>query len=279
MAKFVAVRLTKNNIQNPIAFSCYEQNSREGENYVEHHTLQFQVTGTLTLFDGKESYLSQKGGFQLVRRNQLMKFFKRPEKNEPFQSLSIYLSLDFLRSFAREQAIKVESQAVYPPVVNLYKNDLLDSYLQSVQVYAHSNEIQDSAIVNAKLKEGLLLILKRNPEVAQILFNFSEPYKIDLQSFMEENFMFNVQIDRFAYLTGRSLAAFKRDFKQEFGVPPGRWLTKRRLEEAHKILSGTHKTASEIYIDLGFEDLSHFSHAFKRQYGIPPSGMKDKGFG
>ncbi|WP_395763128.1 helix-turn-helix domain-containing protein [Elizabethkingia anophelis] len=267
--------ITKNNQRMSIAFSCYYQNNREGENYVEQDTLQFQISGTLTLFDGRKSYLSQKEGLRLIRRNQLMKFFKKPDEKQPFQSLSIYLPLDFLKSFARESPIKIDPQPVHPSVVELYKNNLLDSYLQSVQAYADSNELQDAAMIDAKLREGLLLVLKHNPEVAQILFDFSEPYKIDLQYFMEENFMFNVQIERFAYLTGRSLAAFKRDFQQEFGISPSRWLTKRRLEEAHKLLANTNKKASEIYMDLGFEDLSHFSHAFKRQYGVPPSSIKD----
>lgn len=149
-------------------------------------------------------------------------------------------------------------------MVELHKNNLLDNYLQSYQAYANSIELQDAAMVDANLKDGLLLVLKHNPEVVQILFDFSESYKIDLRHFMEENFMFNVQLERFAYLTGRSLAAFKRDFEQEFGISLGRWLTKRRLEEAYKILANSNKMASEIYIDLGFEDLSHFSHAFKR---------------
>lgn len=266
--------VTKNSVQEPIAFSCYYQNNREGENYVEYDTLQFQLAGSLTLFDGKKCHRSQKGDLRLVRRNQLMKFFKKPGKNEPFQSLSIYFPLDFLKSFAREHPIKLDTQTFYPSVIGLHKNDLLDSYLKSVELYAHSNELQDATMVDAKLREGLLLVLKRNPEVAQILFDFSEPYKIDLRQFMEENFMFNVQLERFAYLTGRSLAAFKRDFEQQFGISPGRWLTKRRLEEAHKILANSNKMASEIYMDLGFEDLSHFSNAFKKQYGVSPSSIK-----
>jgi AraC-like DNA-binding protein len=31
------------------------------------------------------------------------------------------------------------------------------------------------------------------------------------------------------------------------------------------------RRASDIYLDLGFEDLSHFSFAFKKQFGVPPS--------
>ncbi|WP_273212346.1 helix-turn-helix domain-containing protein [Runella zeae] len=259
----------------PIAFSCYYQNNREGENYVEYDTLQYQVSGSLMLFDGKETYPSQKGGLRLVRRNHLMKFFKKPDEKQPFQSLSIYLHLDFLKAFALELDIKPDLKNVqYAPVINLAKNNLLENYLQSVQAYAQTDELQSPAMADAKLREGLLLVLKSNPEIVPMLFDFSEPYKIDLRNFMEQNFAFNVQLGRFAYLTGRSLATFKRDFMEEFGISPGRWLTQRRLQEAYRILKHTGKTASEIYIDMGFEDLSHFSHAFKRKYGVAPSNIE-----
>jgi AraC-like DNA-binding protein len=29
-------------------------------------------------------------------------------------------------------------------------------------------------------------------------------------------------------------------------------------------------TASDVYLDLGFEDLSHFSFTFKEQFGVAP---------
>lgn len=61
----------RNNLQKPIAFSCYSQNNREGENYVEQDTLQFQIAGTLTLFDGKKSYLSQKRRFAVSKEKSI----------------------------------------------------------------------------------------------------------------------------------------------------------------------------------------------------------------
>jgi AraC-like DNA-binding protein len=99
------------------------------------------------------------------------------------------------------------------------------------------------------------------------------PEKINLEEFMNRNFKFNVSIERFAYLTGRSLSAFKRDFRTIFNQTPNRWLVQKRLQEAYFLISKKNKKASAIYLDLGFEDLSHFSFAFKKLFGLRPTEL------
>ena len=99
------------------------------------------------------------------------------------------------------------------------------------------------------------------------------PEKIDLEAYMNRNYKFNVSLERFAYLTGRSLSSFKRDFKQIFRESPSRWLTKRRLQEAHFLILKKARKPVDFYLDLGFEDLSHFSFAFKKEFGYSPSEL------
>ena len=90
---------------------------------------------------------------------------------------------------------------------------------------------------------------------------------------MIKNFHFNVKLERFAYLSGRSLAGFKRDFEKIFNSSPSRWLQQKRLQEAHYLVKEKGKSASDVYLDLGFEDLSHFSFSFKKTYGVSPSKL------
>ncbi|RZK75421.1 MAG: AraC family transcriptional regulator, partial [Pedobacter sp.] len=105
------------------------------------------------------------------------------------------------------------------------------------------------------------------------LLDFSDPSKIDLERFMISNFKFNVPVDKFAQLTGRSLAGFKRDFQKTFGTSPRHWLQEKRLMEAKHLLESKHQKASAIYLELGFESLSHFSHSFKKRFGKSPSSI------
>ena len=106
-----------------------------------------------------------------------------------------------------------------------------------------------------------------------ILFNFQTPGKINLKAFMERNFRFNLSLARFAYLTGRSISTFKRDFLGEFSMTPAKWLQQKRLDEAYYLLKEEKFKTTDVYAEVGFEDLSHFSFVFKKHFGINPSSI------
>ncbi len=67
-----------------------------------------------------------------------------------------------------------------------------------------------------------------------------------------------------------SLRQLERYFKGSFGHPPQEWLNEVRFQEAEKLLtSGV--SVKQVARRLGFKQASHFSRAFKRRTGLPPS--------
>ena len=46
---------------------------------------------------------------------------------------------------------------------------------------------------------------------------------------------------------------------------------KPALQAAYYLIKEKGKAPSEAYLEVGFEDLSHFSFAFKKKYGVAPS--------
>jgi len=221
--------------------------------------------------DGNKEYVFKAGDFRFSRRNHLVKFNKLPPEGGEYKSFSVHFDQSFLRNFSMEAGYKAEKHFKGNAVIELKPAPLYKNYFDSLLPYMQLNGEDDAGLVALKLKEATLLLLKVNPEMKDILFDFSEPGKIDLEAFMNKNFHFNVDLNRFAYLTGRSLATFKRDFEKLFQLTPSRWLQQRRLQEAYYLIKEKGKTASDIYLDLGFEDLSHFSFAFKKQFGAAPT--------
>ena len=260
-----------NKTLNKIVYSCYMNKSREGEQFVGEHSFSYQISGSLTLHDGNKEYVFSEGDFRFIKRNSLLKFTKQPPENGEFKSLTVYLDQVTLRKFSMEYGYVAGKSQEDDVVVKLKPDPLYKSYLESLKPYDQLNAPGNENLLALKLKEVLLILLKTKPELKDVMFDFSTPGKIDLEAFMNKNYHFNVEMKRFAYLTGRSLATFKRDFEKTFHVAPSRWLTQRRLQEAYYLIKEKGRAPSEVYLDLGFEDLSHFSYAFKKNFGTAPS--------
>lgn len=210
----------------------------------------------------------------LIGKNQLGTITKTPLPGGNYETIVISLQEDLLRKIVLEEKLEADQKYVGPPNILIPSNEFLQGYFQSIVPYARSSgATMTDAMGILKVKEGVKLLLLALPALRNFLFDFSEPYKIDLGRFMLSNFHFNVPVGKFAQLTGRSLAAFKRDFQKTFGSPPRQWLQDRRLTEAKHLIETKHQKPSAIYLDLGFESLSHFSHSFKKKFGVAPTEL------
>jgi AraC-like DNA-binding protein len=262
--------ISSKNSKAPILYSCYHTRNREGEQFIAEHVFSYHIAGTLKMNDGQKSYIFKEGDFRLSRRNHLIKFMKEPPANGDFKSISIYLDQQTLRSFSMEYGYTADGHTETDAVLLLKPDRTYQNYMNSLLPYVETG-IANNDLQALKLREAIVILLQTDPDIKNVLFDFSDPGKIDLESFMEKNFHFNVQLQRFAYLTGRSLATFKRDFEKLYHTTPNRWLQQRRLQEARYLIKEKGKPVSDVYLEVGFEDLSHFSFAFKKAYGVAPS--------
>ena len=106
---------------------------------------------------------------------------------------------------------------------------------------------------------------------AASLFDFVEPWKIDILDYLNENYMFDLSLSEIAGYTGRSLATFKRDFAKVSDLTPQKWIIRRRLAAAHDLIKSGHHRITDVCYEVGFKNLAHFSRAYKEVYGVPPS--------
>jgi AraC-like DNA-binding protein len=183
----------------------------------------------------------------------------------------MHLSAKRLREFYSKIDVKLQPSASLQ--ILCYNNHpLLQSCLSSLMPYFEMKDIPED-IASLKITEAISILRTIDKKIDNVLANFEEPGKIDLISFMEKNFLFNLPLEKFGYLTGRSLTTFKRDFKKAFGITPQRWLTKKRLELAHYRLTQSKLKPMDVCYEVGFENLSHFSFAFKKQFGYSPTQL------
>ena len=63
---------------------------------------------------------------------------------------------------------------------------------------------------------------------------------------------------------------FNRLFTQAFHETPHEFITRRRIEQAKKLLLAGNHSVTEICFDAGFESLSSFSTLFRRTFSDTP---------
>lgn len=76
-------------------------------------------------------------------------------------------------------------------------------------------------------------------------------------------------------LTGINEYKLKRGFKELFGTTVFGFIHQHRMSKAKRLLLGTDKTAGEIAWETGYSSPQHFSNAFKKEFGIPPNGVRN----
>jgi AraC-like DNA-binding protein len=252
-------------------YSCAFEKHRGDEEFIPEHFLGFQLSGETHTFHAQGNTIVPENTVVVVRKNQLIRTIKYPSKEGKYQFLSITLDQETLQQYALEN--KIQAQARYEGKQKLFfePDEFLRSYFISLLPYANKKKTATPKLADLKIREAIELLLQSNPDFKHLLFDFSEPYKINLEEFMQQYYMFNVSVEAFAKLTGRSLSGFKRDFAKIFGTTPRQWLREKRLDEAYYRIRYKQQKPADIYLDLGFENLSHFYFSFKQKFGFTTS--------
>ncbi len=135
-----------------------------------------------------------------------------------FKSVSILFSQQFLQTYYSKHPTQTSTKPTWD-TLQLNKHPFLTSLFDSILPYyeLHGYQLPEH-LTTIKLNEAMTILQKVNKRANNILANLAERDKIDLADFMQKNYSFNIPLERFAYLTGRSLATFKRDFQKHSTV-------------------------------------------------------------
>lgn len=258
-------------ITEDIKLSSYDDKFFKSDILFEHHMLVWFISGETKIVQADATYFFKKGDIFLIPRNQLATIINYPKDGQPHKTVVMHLSVERLRNYYANRNVKPKPLKS-PKIYSFNHHPLLESCLASLIPYFDMKDIP-ADIAAIKITEAISILRTLDQEIDHVLANFEEPGKIDLADYMEKNFMFNLPIEKFGYLTGRSLTTFKRDFKRAFATTPQRWLTQKRLELAHYQFTEKKKKPIDVCYETGFENLSHFSFAFKKQFGYAPTEL------
>lgn len=260
-----------------IIYSYYFSDGCMCSKMVRDHYLVYVYSGEYVLEEDKKKTIVHPGECVFLRRDNRVEMTKQPQTGEPFMGIFICYKRKFLRDIFQKfekGKLPFETNKYKQSVIKLPETPDIKGLFLSITPYFDSSVKPSNEIMCLKMQEGLHALLRIDERFYATLFDFAEPWKIDILDFMNNNYMYDLSMAEIASFTGRSLSTFKRDFKKISDLSPEKWLIQKRLREAKKMLQDKEKSVTDVFMDVGFKNFSHFSNAFKKQYGVPPNFYK-----
>ncbi len=251
-----------------VIIKSVQQADLQNERYLAAHALTLVLNGALQVEDPD-------GDITMVNKNQMILLPKGLylisdiiPKEESFEAIVFFfdeeITDEFLINFEETQPEKVTTSLCikYDQNLRLFVDALLALYRGK-----HQNQF-----TKPKLLEFLHLISlsDHGQEFINRLQTLKNRERKNIKVFMSQNFAKPLDIEDYAYLTGRSISTFRRDFKSKFGISPKKWLIEKRLEKAATLLKEKSDSITNIALQVGYENTSHFIKAFQKKFNTSP---------
>ncbi|MEM6395467.1 MAG: AraC family transcriptional regulator [Bacteroidota bacterium] len=244
----------------------------ERTGYLATHAFSFIIQGEQQIETYEGDLLRITAGSGILIPRDLYQISDLVPKGGMFKSLLIYFdSVDVVAKFLGENlnAFGLLEKSKYPNSLPLtFKLEAQEKKLiQKITSSDSTSQTRDQV-------KALLTLQSKNPKnLFPSLIRFDSFKRRDFKLFMRTHAEKALRVEDFAYLTGRSLSTFRRDFKAAFGQQPRQWLRKRRLDHAYNLLlKGKHRV-SDLSQAAGYENVSYFIREFRKQFGQSPKQM------
>lgn len=251
---------------------CIVTAGERGTFFLEQHLLYVVLGGSVKLTCGRQSWTVGKNEMILLRRAQSVSYEKQgSEETGLFESQLFAINDELLKDFLTSQ------QVVIPAMTEEYgtqvspMSERLVAYCWSLAPYFNDPSQVNPGLLRLKVMELLYNVMDCSKNIFRQMLQLRQPVKTDIHRVVEENYTSPISLDELAYLSGRSLSSFKRDFQDIYGESPARWIREKRLAKAHEMLHSSSLSVADVAYSLGFENPTHFSRIFKQQYGYAPS--------
>ena len=93
---------------------------------------------------------------------------------------------------------------------------------------------------------------------------------------MQKKENFTEGLSKMHEISGRSIGHLNRVFKQYLNTTPTEYINNLRLNYAKGLLVTTDLSGTEVCLEAGFGNLSHFYHLFKHSFKMTPLEFRDK---
>lgn len=237
---------------------------------LNQNTFSFLTEGTKeVVFDN--SALSIDNSKFLIMRSGHCLMTEKLSNIRNYRSVLLFFTSETLLKFIRKIELNKAESTEYKSVYSFGYDEFIQRFVNSLlDISKLSKDIQKK-LLEVKFEEIMLYLTEIYG--TKFLYSLIANSNDITQKFIrtiESNLLSKLTLKELAFLCDMSVSTFKREFEKHYSESPIKWFQNKRLEQAHYLLNQEQKSSSEIYFEVGYENLSSFIQAYKSKYGITP---------
>lgn len=253
-----------------IAASCKTKMLQPSNFYLPHFFLVYVNEGYFHLKVDDHEYKMSPGSYAIMNKFTEGAFWKTsPDSGNYGKVYGFALASSFMAKAIGD--IDTNATPNIEPVVEIKADGDIENVMLSIASRIDKDVELDEHYVLDQTEKILRSIHELNPGIIAGMQKYTEKATLNLEKLMNNSFLISYTLEDYAKMSGKSLSTFNRSFRQLFNETPHRWIMKKRLYHAKKLIEEKGLRPSEVYSLCGFEDLAHFSRSFKKKFAITPS--------
>lgn len=227
------------------------------------------ITGEKTTTINNDQFLIMGGGNCLMTEN--------ISENNNYRSILFFFDNSILSNFCNNAKISRSKVKMHQAYTTFEYDEYIQQFVNSLIYIMQNNLGQIESLLNAKFEEIMYyLINKKGSDFITNLFSSEITIKENFRQVVEANKFNNLTLEELAFLCNMSISSFKRYFANCYQTSPIKWFLQKRLEYAAYLLKEGKQRPSDIYQEVGFQNLSSFSQAFKQAYNVTPKQFQER---
>ncbi|MFT5228293.1 MAG: AraC-like DNA-binding protein [Litorivivens sp.] len=235
------------------------------------NTFSFLQEGTKEVFFDNSSCSINNSQFLLMKSGNCLMTEKLSNVQEHYRSVLIFFSNEAVLKFINKFELRQTHGHVYFSTYCFDSDSFINIFVKSILDISKLSKSLQKNILDAKFDEIMLYLIE--VQGVDFLYSLITNSNNQTQKFIqivESNKLNRLTIKELSFLSNMSVSTFKREFEKHFNSPPSRWFQEKRLEHSAFLLKNKSKRPSDIFEEIGYENLSNFIQAFKLKFGVTP---------
>jgi len=235
------------------------------------NTFSFLQDGTKEVYFDNSSYAIDNSQFLLMKSGHCLMTEKLSNESKNYRSLLFFFSNEEVLKFIRKFELETSSRKTLYSTYLFEYDSFISRFVQSLLDISKLSKSLQEKILKTKFEEIMLYLIElKGVDFLYSIINNSDNQSQKFIQTVESNRLNKLTIKELSFLSNMSVSTFKRKFEKHFHNSPSKWFQDKRLEHSAFLLKNESKRPSDIYEEIGYENLSNFIQAFKLKYDVTP---------